>query len=147
AEFLQSMVRGIVPPIPPSAQVPPELEALIRRTLDRDRTKRPETALSFERELAEIAQRYNLVAKPAHVAHQMRELYGRVEAPQLVKPATAPQKLRSMMLEALDPAQMTPLPVQQAPQTPVAQAPVHRQPPVQQPPVQQPPVQQPQVQQ
>lgn len=121
AEFLQAMVRGIVPPMSPSLQVPPELENLIRRSLDRDRTKRPETALAFERELAAIAERYNLVAQPAHVAHQMRELFGKVEPPALVKPATAPQKLRSMMLQALDPAVAPP--AQAMAQAPVAQAP------------------------
>ena len=103
AEFLQAMVRGIVPPIPANLQVPPELESLIRRALDRDRTKRPPTALEFERELGQIADRYGLTAQSAHVAHQMRELYGKVEPPpQLVKPMTAPQKLRSMMLAAVD---------------------------------------------
>ncbi len=103
AEFLQAMVRGIVPPIPPNLQVPPDLEALIRRALDRDRTKRPATALEFEAELGQIAERYGLSAQAAHVAHQMRELYGRQPPPAaLVKPMTAPQKLRSMMLAAVD---------------------------------------------
>ena len=103
AEFLQAMVRGIVPPIPPNLQVPPELENVIRRALDRDRTKRPTTAFEFERELGEIAERYGLTAQSAHIAHQMRELYGKVEPPpQLVKPMSAPQKLRSMMLAAVD---------------------------------------------
>ncbi len=105
AEFLQSMVRGVVPPISPSLQVPPELEALIRRALDRDRTKRPVTALEFERELGVVADRYGLTATSAHVAHQMRELYGKPAPAPLVKPVTAPQKLKSMMLAALDPPQ------------------------------------------
>ncbi|HEY1101252.1 MAG TPA: serine/threonine-protein kinase, partial [Myxococcota bacterium] len=103
AEFLQAMVRGIVPPIPSSLQVPPELEALIRRTLDRDRNRRPASAIEFERELGQIAERYGLTAQPAHVAHHLRELYGQTPAaPQLVKPMTAPQKLKSMMLAAVD---------------------------------------------
>ncbi len=99
AEFLQAMVRGVVPPISPSLQVPPELEALIRRALDRDRNRRPATALEFERELGLIADRYGLTAQSAHIAHHMRELYGKAPPPPQMKPATAPQKLRSMMLE------------------------------------------------
>ncbi len=105
AEFLQAMVRGVVPPIPPGLQVPPDLESLIRRALDRDRARRPATALEFERELGEIADRYGLTAQAPHVAHQMRELYGKTEPPpQLVKPMTAPQKLKSMMLATVDAA-------------------------------------------
>ena len=109
AEFLQAMVRGVVPAIPPALQVPPDLEACIRRALDRDRTMRPATALEFERELGMIAERYNLTAQSAHVAHQMRELYPRPAAPPMVKPATAPQKLKSMMLATLDPGQVASL--------------------------------------
>lgn len=103
AEFLQSMVRGIVPPIPPHLQVPPELEALIRRALDRDRNRRPATALEFERELGQIADRYGLTAQAAHVAYHMRELFGPPAPPPTSKPMTAPQKLRSMMLQAVAP--------------------------------------------
>ena len=109
AEFLQAMVRGVVPAIPPGLQVPPDLEACIRRSLDRDRNMRPATALEFERELGMIAERYNLTAQSAHVAHQMRELYPRPAAPPMVKPATAPQKLKSMMLATLDPGQVASL--------------------------------------
>ena len=109
AEFLQAMVRGVVPAIPPALQVPPDLEACIRRALDRDRNMRPATALEFERELGMIAERYNLTAQSAHVAHQMRELYPRLAAPPAVKPTTAPQKLKSMMLATLDPAQVASL--------------------------------------
>jgi serine/threonine protein kinase len=109
AEFLQAMVRGVVPPIPPALQVPPELEALIRRSLDRDRNKRPATALEFERELGQIADRYGLTAQSAHVAHHMRELYGKPPPPAMMKPATAPQKLRSMMLATIDPRQAEPV--------------------------------------
>ncbi len=118
AEFLQSMVRGIVPPIPPHLQVPPELESLIRRSLDRDRNKRPATALEFERELGQIADRYGLTAQAAHVAHQMRELFGPPAPPPTSKPMTAPQKLKSMMLQAVPEAQMAP---QVAQPQPVAQ--------------------------
>ena len=122
AEFLQAMVRGVVPPIPAGLQVPPDLEACIRRALDRDRNKRPATALEFERELGQIAERYNLTAQSAHVAHQMRELYPKAAPPPMAKPATAPQKLKSMMLATLDPAQGAAMaqpqlaPPQQAPQ-------------------------------
>jgi tRNA A-37 threonylcarbamoyl transferase component Bud32 len=107
AEFLQAMVRGVVPPISPTLQVPPDLEALIRRALDRDRNNRPATAIEFERELGQIADRYGLTAQAAHVAHHMRELYGKAPPPPLVKPATAPQKLRSMMLATVAPHQAT----------------------------------------
>ncbi len=104
AEFLQAMVRGIVPPIAASAQVPPELEALIRRCLDRDRNKRPGSALAFEQELDQITNAYNLMAQPAHISQHVKELYGRIQAPQL-KQVTAPQKLRSMLLATVpDPA-------------------------------------------
>lgn len=105
AEFLQAMVRGIVPPMPTNLQVPPELEALIRRALDRDRNKRPASALEFERELEAITAQYNLAAQPAHVSHHVKELYGKLEAPKLMKPVTAPQKLKSMMLATLPPPQ------------------------------------------
>lgn len=121
AEFLQAMVRGIVPPMPANLQVPPELEALVRRSLDRDRNKRPATALEFERELEQITQSYNLAAQPAHISHHMKELYGKLEVPKLAKPVTAPQKLKSMMLQALPPQQPS-RPNQQAqPQQPQAQ--------------------------
>ncbi len=116
AEFLQSMVRGVVPAIPPALQVPPELEALIRRALDRDRTKRPVSALEFERELGLVAERYGLTATSAHVAHKMRELYAKAPPEQLIKPVTAPQKLKSMMLAALDPPAPQPAVQQPAPQ-------------------------------
>ncbi len=98
AEFLQAMVRGVVPPIPPELQVPPELESLIRRALDRDRTRRPTTALDFERELAQIAERYGLTAQPGHIALQMRELFG-APSPPAPPPHTAPRKLNTMMLQ------------------------------------------------
>ncbi len=104
AEFLQAMVRGVVPPIPTALQVPPELDALIRRSLERDRNKRPASAAEFLKELDRITAAYNLSAQPAHVSHQLKELYGRLEPPKLAKPVTAPQKLKSMMLAAL-PAQ------------------------------------------
>ena len=116
AEFLQAMVRGVVPPMPTNLQVPPELEKLIRRSLDRDRNKRPASALEFERELEQITQAYNLAAQPAHVSHHLKELYGKLEVPKLQKPVTAPQKLKSMMLAALPPPQQ--YPPQQPPQQP-----------------------------
>ena len=113
AEFLQAMVRGIVPPMPASAQAPPELEDLIRRCLDRDRNKRPPSALAFERELEQIANTYNLNAQPAHISHHVKELYGKLEAARPTKPATAPQKLKSMMLAALPNPQASVAPQQQ----------------------------------
>ncbi len=98
-EFLQAMVRGVVPPIPPELQVPPELESLIRRALDRDRTNRPSTPGAFERELAEIAERYGLTAQSGHIALQMRELFG-APPPPAPPPVMAPRKLRTMMVGA-----------------------------------------------
>jgi eukaryotic-like serine/threonine-protein kinase len=148
AEFLQSMVRGIVPPIPPHLQVPPELEALIRRALDRDRNKRPATALDFERELGQIADRYGLTAQAAHVAHQMRELFGPPAPPPTSKPLTAPQKLRSMMLQAVapEPAPQPQPVVAPQPQPVVAPQPQPYQPvPIPQPQVAAPYAPQPQV--
>ena len=102
AEFLQAMVRGVVPPIPPELQVPPELESLIRRALDRDRTRRPATALDLERELAQIAERYGLTAQPGHIALQMRDLFG-APSPPAPPPHTAPRKLNTMMLQGRSP--------------------------------------------
>ncbi len=99
AEFLQAMVRGVVPPISPELQVPPELESLIRRTLDRDRTRRPATAFEVERELAQIAERYGLTAQAGHIALQMRELFG-APAPPAPPPQTAPRKLRTVMVQS-----------------------------------------------
>ncbi len=96
AEFLQSMVRGLVPPISPHLQVPPELESLIRRALDRDRNRRPANAAEFLRELDVIAQRYNLSAQPGHVAHHLRELFGTPEVPRPTPPAVVHQQLKSL---------------------------------------------------
>jgi serine/threonine-protein kinase len=122
AEFLQAMVRGIVPPIPAHLQVPHDFEALIRRALDRDRNKRPATALEFERELGQIAERYGLTAQAAHVAHQMRELFGPpAPPPPLARPMTAPQKLRSMMLQVAAAPEPQPAPQQQQHATPQQQ--------------------------
>ena len=156
AEFLQAMVRGIVPPMPTNLQVPPDLENLVRRSLDRDRNKRPASALEFERELEQITQAYNLSAQPAHVSHHLKDLYGKLEVPKLAKPVTAPQKLKSMMLATMAPQQPQPQPVQtpqpqpqyQAMQPPPSQ-PQQYQPQYQAPPQQpqyQPPPQQPQYQ-
>jgi serine/threonine-protein kinase len=108
AEFLQAMVRGVVPPIPSSAQVPPDLEALIRRALDRDRNKRPASGAEFARELETIAQRYHLTAQPGHIAHHLRELYGRPAPPRPATPLVAQPRLKSMMVATMSPPQAAP---------------------------------------
>jgi serine/threonine protein kinase len=80
-QFVASMMRNEVPPFSPSLHVPPELDGLVRRALDRAPSERPTTALAFESELAAIARRYSLGAGAEHVAYEMAAIFPELRAP------------------------------------------------------------------
>ncbi|HEY4223956.1 MAG TPA: serine/threonine-protein kinase, partial [Myxococcota bacterium] len=107
SQFLQAMLKGEVPALDPALRVPPELEALMRRALSKDRDVRPASAAQFDVELAQIAARYGLSASHEHVAAEMRTIFGsEVESCAIgpvssasvpaLRPATAPKRLASI---------------------------------------------------
>ena len=114
SQFLQAMLKGDVPEIDPALRVPPELEALMRRALAKEREARPSSAAEFDAELAQIARRYNLAANHEHVAAELRAVFGsEIDACAIgQKPSSGPKQLAS--IEAAHPqvvarAEPTPL--------------------------------------
>jgi eukaryotic-like serine/threonine-protein kinase len=116
-EYLQSMIRGHVPAMSADSQVPADLEAVVRRALERDRNKRPPSAAAMEQELGAIAARYQLQATPAQIGMYWRQLFSvttPTAAPVPAKVAAeAPKKLQTMMIA--DKPRLAPAPLPRKP--------------------------------
>lgn len=74
-QFVAAMMLNEVPPLDKRLLVPAELDALMRRSLARKREERPASPLAFEKELAAIADRYDLAATRAHMASELQGLF------------------------------------------------------------------------
>jgi serine/threonine-protein kinase len=98
SQFLTAMIRNEVPALDPALRVPPELDALMRRALSRERENRPPNAAAFEAELRAIAERYGLLATRDHIANELRGIFGsEIESCPVPQPAAVlPQRLASI---------------------------------------------------
>ncbi|MCC7070079.1 MAG: serine/threonine protein kinase [Deltaproteobacteria bacterium] len=74
-DTLDKMRAAAVPRLPANLGVPAELEALMRRSLERDAANRPPDAQTFERELAAIAEKHRLMTRPSEIVATMREVF------------------------------------------------------------------------
>jgi serine/threonine protein kinase len=75
SQILQTMMRGEIRALDADIGCPPELEALMRRALDKNRDKRPATAAAFDAELAAIQTTYGLQVTDAHLQGEWRALF------------------------------------------------------------------------
>ena len=131
AEFLSSMLKAEVPPIERSFGLPYELEALLRRSLSRDRSARPESAAAFLAELSRIATRERLVVTRANVAEELRVLFS--EHTQARAAAAVPSVTSEMSVPAPRAPAQPMQPMQSAPRFTPEDAPAIR-PPMRAPP-------------
>ena len=116
SQFLQAMLRAEVPALDPALGIPPELEALMRRALSKDREDRPSSPAQFDAELFAVGQQYGLLANGEHLANELRAVFGsEIESCSIgERVGTAPKRLASIaaaLPEAVQraPSRVTPL--------------------------------------
>ncbi|MBI1949143.1 MAG: serine/threonine protein kinase, partial [Deltaproteobacteria bacterium] len=125
-DTLDKMRAAMVPRLPPALGVPPELEALMRRALEREAANRPSDAATFERELTGIAEKHSLLPRTGEIVATMREVFpAEMQSKERVPVQTRHVELKSQLFRdgaPAVPAARAPASAKQAP-PPAAQPP------------------------